>query len=430
MASEKSSSFRRHFKRQVRLLSALIGGLALFMAVIVFATSFLQTGPSRLRIQKIAEIQAIVGVVLVAIRILFFTLPDTLGRRKSPSFRRRDEIYNRSRWQSRPRGSDRETVAPPSREGGSVLVVVLAMLAVVAALVLQVQLTARARLHAQDTQMRRAGLVRAASDAARAAMHRLADDQDLLSDSLNDPWAKREELRSPLGIETLVNVTDENRCFDLNNLGRRADLSARQVEEIVANLMYVCGQFDAGERVRALRDWVDADQDGTHESAVYEHRTPPFKCPDRPLVSWNELFDIDGWTRELFTHRRPTSLRGDFNGNLAECVTILPVKNDRVIPVNINTASRDVLLAILGMDQDALANAILSMRKMQPIHSIDAIQPLIEPTLFAQISPYLSVRSEYFRIDARAFADGASAHVRALAFRDGEGHVEVEQWMF
>ncbi len=429
MASEKSSSFRRHFKRQARLLSALVGGLALFMAAVVFATSFAQTGSSRLRIQKIAEIQAIVGAVLVAIRILFFTLPDSLGRRKSPSLRRRDAIYKRSRWQSRPGGSGQE-VAPPPREGGSVLVVVLAMLAGVAALVLQVQLTARARLHAQNTQMQRAGLVRAASDAARSAMHRLADDEDLLSDSLKDAWAKREDLRSPLGIETIVNITDENRYFDLNNLGRRADLSARQAEEIVANLMYVCGQFDSGERVRALKDWVDADQDGTHESAVYEHRTPPFKCPDRPLVSWNELFDIDGWTRELFTHRPPTSLRGVFNGNLSECVTILPVKNDRVIPVNINTASRDVLLSILGMDQDALANAILSMRKMQPIHSIDAIQPLIEPTLFAQISPYLSVRSEYFRIDALAFAEGASAHVRALAFRDGEGHVEVEQWMF
>lgn len=407
----------------MRLLSALLGWVALMLAGFVWLLSLREAPGSRDAIQKVSTLLAMGGGVFVAVHLLFFKLPDLVWARGSPSQQRRDAIYKRGRLYN-PR------YRPGSgRNDGSVLVVVLAVLAAVAALVLQVQLTARTRLHAQQTELRRASLVRAATTAARSALQRLADDRETLFDSRDEPWAKREEIRTPEGIDTIVNVIDENRFFDLNNLARRTDSSVRSVEEVVLNLLNGSGQFDGGNRVRALQDWIDADDNGAHESIIYRDRKPPFTCPNRPLVSWNELFDVDGWRREQFVRRGPSAMHGIFEANLSECVTIIPAKHDRVVPVNVNTASRDVLMGVLGLEQDVLANAILSMRKIQPIQTIDAVQQLMEPALFAQVSPYLSVRSLFFRIDAQAFAEGSSARIRAIASRDADGRVEIVQWM-
>ncbi len=425
MSHKKSRIFRHRFAQSVRALTQTLGWLALGMAVLVWLLSLRQQAGSRANIQNISGILALVGTGNLVLFALFFRLPDFLAARSSPSRQRRDAIYKHNRNSTRPRP---EVV--PQRNDGSVLVVVLAVLAAVTALVLQVQLTSRARLHAQQSASRRASLVRAATDAARTAMQRLADDPELMFDSRDEDWARRDETRSPPGIDTIVTVTDENRFFDLNNLARRADMGVLPADEIAMNLLNECGQFDAGDRIRALQDWIDADNNGVHESEIYLSRDPPYACPNRPLISWNELFDIDGWKREQFALRPPASVHGTFEASLPDCVTVLPAKHDRLIPVNINTASRDVLLGILGIDQDVLVNAIISMRTMRPIQTVDAVQQLMEPALFAHVSPYLAVRSEFFRIEARAFAEGAAAHIRAIAHRDAEGRVDVAQWMF
>ena len=119
-------------------------------------------------------------------------------------------------------------------------------------------------------------------------MQRLADDAELLFDSRDEAWGRREEAKTPAGIDTIVQVVDENRFFDLNNLARRVDPGVRAPDEILANLMNGCGQFDAGKRVHALQDWMDADNNGAHESEIYLKRNPPYVCPNRPLVSWGE----------------------------------------------------------------------------------------------------------------------------------------------
>lgn len=427
MASEKSRSFHRRLKSEARLFTGLIGGLALVVALVVFAMSFSHPrGLARTKIQKISQVLVLTGGALLLVR-LAFVLGDRLSRRKSPSFRRRDSIYGRSRWQ--PKSGESPVVPGSGGKSGSVLVVVLAVLAGVAALVLQVQLTARARHSRQEAELRRSGLLRAADDAARAALHRLAADEDLLSDSDEEPWARREERRTPLGLATLVTVADENRRYDLNNVARRSDLGARTPDEVLISLLYVCGIFDTGERVRALQDWVDEDRKGAHESDAYSQRRPPYVCPDRPLLSSGELLLIDGWNRGLFEKKAPVDLGGAFNANPGDCLTVIPEPAGRLIPVNVNTASRAVLLGLLGIENDVLANAILSLRKIDRIRSIDAIQQLMEPALFARVSPYLAVRSEWFRIDAQAFSDGSTARVRALAHREGDGRVTVVQWM-
>lgn len=433
MSSEKSRLFSRKVKKSVRLLSSLLGVMALLLAAAIFGLSFLQDPGNREPIQRVSFFLAPAGLLLLLIYVLFFWMPDTVRRRSSPSWRRRDAIYGSGPFQAKDRIQDsgKSVILPrrDGREGGAVLVIVLAVLAAVAAIVLQVQLAARARQQVEVAAARRSGLVRAASDAVRVAMQRLANDEHLLFDSRDEVWARREELMTPSGFTTLTQVSDENRFFDLNNIARRTDTLVRPPDEVVRNVLNLVGRFDEGPMIRSLQDWTDADATGSYEKDFYAARLVPFDCPNRMLTGWSELFSAEGWKREVFNRRPASSFQGGFAANLEDCVTLLPVKEERVLPVNVNTASRAALLAVMGIEQDVVVNAILSMRKLMPLTSVDAIQQIMEPSLYAQVSPYLSVRSDYFRIEARAFTDGGSAVVRALAHRSTDGRVDVVQWL-
>lgn len=394
------------------------------MSAGVFGLSFMQERMDRAPIQLLGQRLAIVGGGFVALHLLVFVLPDILRRRGSRSYQMRAATYGRNGRPPR-RSSRRDSAA----EGGSVLVVVLATLAAISALVLQVQLTARSRHAEQQSALRRHGLEQAAATAARQALQRLADDEDLLCDHAGEPWAQRFERQTPDGIASIVTVTDANRFFDLNNTGRRTDANTKKGDEVLADLLSACGRFNAGDLTRALHDWVDGDRQGQFESDAYARRKPSYGCPDRLMVSSGELDDIAGWTRPLFDRKPATTERSTFDGDFGQSVTLVPSRQERPLVANVNTARREVLLAILGLDQDAVVNAIVTLRRERPLRSLDTVQQIMGPDLFALRSPYLSVRSDTFVVNAEAWTEGVVARVRAMARRDGQGRLNVLQWV-
>ena len=92
--------------------------------------------------------------------------------------------------------------------------------------------------------------------------------------------------------------------------------------------------------------------------------------------------------------------------------------------------SRDVLLAVLGVDQGYAVQALLAMREGGPIRSLLPVQRVVEPRLQDVIGRYLDVRSLFFRIDAEAGQADQSAHIRAIARRGDDGALGIVQWIF
>jgi type II secretory pathway component PulK len=113
-----------------------------------------------------------------------------------------------------------------------------------------------------------------------------------------------------------------------------------------------------------------------------------------------------------------------------DVLTVLPGRRSKPSVVNVNTASREVLLGILGLEQEEWVQYILVMRKDQPLASIDAMSVVANPTLMGLVRPYLGVRSDTFRIEARAFEGGRSAQLWALVRRNEAGDVEVLRWVY
>lgn len=406
--------------RRTNILVQVIGYLALGLGAIIALGALLQDdlSPTRPRLLSLAIKYGIGGSALLLLRFLVYTLPHLLTTRRSPTHQRR-------------RALSRNQIPGPARDprGGGVLVLVLVLLALLSVLLVQSHALARHRLRAEESARATADLRRTATAAVFAALQRLADDPDLAVDTTNESWAVREEITTPQGISTLTRVWDENRRFDLNNLALADQGEARATDEILMDMLTLCGDFTPVAKVGAVRDFLDPNATGLHEADLYSKRTPPEVCANRTLHAWGELLAVPGWTREQFERKARFGADRTFDGDLIDCLTLIPTPREKPLPININTASRETLTGVLGLGQDALVATILTLRSLKPIRDLESIALMAEPGVFESVRPYLAVQSQWFGIETLAFADGHTERVRALASRTREGRVDVVQWL-
>ena len=416
-------SVQRRWRATLGTLVAVAGWLTLVLAAFLAVMALLKQFQTRARLFDLARTYAAAGGGLVAIHLLFFVLPQRSEHRRSAAHQRRSR-----------ENSARRRVAPSpaaaSRREGMALVLVLVALALISTLVVQAHLSARALARGTELHLSQGRLAQAAADAARAALQRLADDPDLLADTTNEAWAAAEDLVRPDGIATRIRVHDENSRFDLNNLAAPGSPPGRRAPDVLFDVFSLCGNFDSSGHLAALEDWVDADRDGLHEDVAYLKRQPAYRTPNRFLFSWEESLHAEGGSRERYRPHGRQSTRDIFAANLSDCLTVIPVPRVRPLPVNVNTASPDVLQGALGIGQDALVRTILTLRSIRPIQSFDALTVTAEPGVMERLRPYMDVRSHFFRVEAQAAADGRHALLSVIARRDPAGRVDVLQWIF
>jgi type II secretory pathway component PulK len=374
--------------------------------------SLFADGQTQLRQQKLCLAYAAAALGFLALRWTLARLRHLLGR----PHRTRPPAVSGS--------------VPLDGRSGSVLVLTLVMLAVVGGLLVQIQLGARAARRRAEAALVGDRLRHAASVAARDAMRSLADGATPDETATNTFWNIGWDIQEPTGIALRVRVTDMNRYFDLNNLAVTSMVATlRPPGEVVMDLMTLCGHFTPVQKVEALADWIDPDSEGPWEADAYRDREPPYQPANRILYGLSELMAVDGFDRELF-ERHPYAAPGEaFKANLADCVAALPVPRSQAIPVNVNTAPPPVLRAVLGLDQDEAVAAIVGMRTIRRITSMDKVAPLLEPVVLQRSRPYLDVHSRFYRIDVRSFVEGQGLDLAALVYAGSTGEVEVLQWI-
>lgn len=417
---------RRRFFKKVSLLSLVVGILSLICSVIIFALSFLRVfTANHHRMAAFSLGYLVVGVLLIVLRLILERF------RGTGTSQHRPQPYLNTKFGEATPATVEADPATSSDESGAVLILVLIMLGLVAGLVLQAQTAARAALRQRQASVLTAQLQHAATDAAHAALQRLADDEDLVVDHTNEAWAITREVKDPSGITTRVRILDESRCFDVNNLAVTATgNSTRTADDIVMDIMTLCGDFSPVERVEALKDWIDGDDDGTGESAYYKTLTPPYRPANRILYSWGEWAQVRGFSRAFFERHPRHSALEVFNADVVDCLTVVPLPRARPLPVNVNTASKEVLLGVLGLDREDLVAAILFQRALGPIRSVETSAISADPQFLRTAGRYLDVKSSAFVVDVQAYAEGRTEHLRVLARRDTQGDVDAIQWVF
>lgn len=316
----------------------------------------------------------------------------------------------------------------PAARAGMALILTLAAIALAGGLALYLQARASALSRAEQEELLRERLRLAAAEAAREALWTLASDEDLQVDHLGEEWASPREAVGEDGVSTRAWVEDAGRFFNWNNLSV-SNRAARTPRDILLDLMTFCGDFAPGVRVDALADFVDADEAGPYEASFYRKKEPPFEPPNRVLWAPAELLRVHGFSADLFQPRPPAGPDDLFGGDLASATAVVPMALEAPIPVNVNTAGRDLLMGVTGLRQEAAVRAVLALRQIQPFGSL-SMMFMASPELAAALEGSVSTASSCFLVRARAEKDGRRSSVRAWVARDSmSGDIRILQWV-
>jgi len=173
-------------------------------------------------------------------------------------------------------------------------------------------------------------------------------------DSADEPWAQVAALPLPVGDDATLrlHILDSGARLNLNALfdkGKMRDDQTRLLLEALFTRVVdeMPGRpedkhYDPRELADHLVDFVDADETtlagGAAEDAPYQNASPPYRAPNRPLLSLDELRLVEGIDGPLFEALRPY-------------LTVYPwVKGDGINP---NTAPPHVLgLLYHGVSED------------------------------------------------------------------------------
>lgn len=316
-----------------------------------------------------------------------------------------------------------------SSRSGVAMILVLAAIATAAGLLLWLQARALHRGAGSAAALETEQLRLTAAETARAALYVLAADPDLNVDHPGEDWAQILERDWGDGIRSWAQVEDAAAQVNLNNLAA-ADQPSRTFAEIIRNAFSCCGHFESDAPVAALSDYLDADQDGPFEAAFYRHADRPQTPPDRALWGAADLLDVHGFTAALFAPPDPARRQRDelFGGDFRLAVTLVPDASDAPIPVNVNTATREALLSVAGVEHADTVRSAMALRALHPFQSLSLLFAA-SPELAAALEGAIDVKSSYYRVRATAERNGRRRSVVAWARRETDGSVHLLQWL-
>ncbi|MBR6023130.1 MAG: general secretion pathway protein GspK [Kiritimatiellae bacterium] len=268
----------------------------------------------------------------------------------------------------------------------------------------------------------------AAREAAREASWRVAADADWEVDHPGEDWAREVRHATEYGAEVRAWAEDGGRWVDWNNAGS-AGQPGRDFREITRNLLACCGQFETDGFVGALVDWVDADEEGGKEKAWYARAGMAWEPPNRPMWGAGELRGVAGFDAAWYAKRDAEGAKDElFGGELGAGAVAVPADREAPFAVNVNTAGREALLAVAGVEHDALVRQAMALRAVRPFESTGALFAA-HPEAAAALQGALDVKSRCFRVRAEAVGEGGARwRVNAWYEREDDGGVRCLQW--
>jgi general secretion pathway protein K len=291
----------------------------------------------------------------------------------------------------------------PHRQRGAALLtalIIVTLVATLAASMVWQQWRAVQVEAAERARMQSAWILSGALDWARLILRE--DARSGRPTALTEPWA------TPLAearLSTFLAV-DKSNTDDAPDAFLSGSIADEQARYNLANLVDNNGKTLATE-LEALERLcqtvgVSTDVAARIASGLRDARTPPTQGGSSPLlprsVAQLTWLGIDAGTIVL----------------LEPYVTLLPVRT----PVNVNTASREVLASVVkGMDL-ATAERLVQMRQRDPFKTLGAVETQV-PGLGPLNPQQLAVTSSYFEVRGRLRLEDRMLEQRSLVERRG-----------
>jgi len=229
---------------------------------------------------------------------------------------------------------------------------------------------------------------RAAVSAVKLALYFLRNDNNGF-DGIGDDWALP-FYYNYRGISISLKIQDECGKLNINNLtnNRWYGIAQRLFENLELNT----------DLVDAIRDWIDSDDEvfgNGAESFYYEGLG--YRPLNAPMKSLYELFYVKGVNDKIFKR-------------LKSYLTVYGGK------VNVNSAPKEVLLALSPQMNEDAVDSIIESRPIRDLTKLKEL-PGFDEELYFEIKPLLTVRCDYFQIEATASYGDSTVTVEAYTDR-------------
>jgi general secretion pathway protein K len=223
-------------------------------------------------------------------------------------------------------------------------------------------------------------------------------------DHRGEIWATRLPPVEAEGYRMWGTMEDLEGRFNLNNLVRNGEPDRQQLD-ILVRLLRSLRLPDS--LAFAIADWIDVDDlpldPRGAESEYYAGLATPYRAANHPLVSVNELLRVKGIDRSVLAALRPY-------------VTALPAAT----PINVNTASPEVLAALVPGLSSEEAYAMVARRERVYYRNVEDFRRALPGGIVAPATG-IAVSSQYFLVQARARNERLAIGSQALYRRDGPG---------
>ncbi|PLX90353.1 MAG: hypothetical protein C0614_00770 [Desulfuromonas sp.] len=208
-----------------------------------------------------------------------------------------------------------------------------------------------------------------------------------------------EDLDSKLSINALVNG-DNPQTVMVDRFYRY--FSAMQIEHLA----------DPAELTAALIDWLDSGDapyrlvltDGAEIAVAGAEQSSysggEYPCKNGLLDTLDELGLVSGFTPQVLERVREHLSTGDS------------------LSININTASREVLMSLDSLIDPETAESIIAFRREQPIRNLNQLEELLDAETFIAIKTLgnlqqVSTTSDRYRIDSLGRVNDGQSRLRA-----------------
>lgn len=305
---------------------------------------------------------------------------------------------------------------PPSyrqRQSGVALITALLVVALAA-------LIASGMLSSQNMGIHRSGNLLAADQAwwyaigaenwAGTVLKRDAEDNKY--DDLSEPWSQALDFLPVEGGFLSGGLEDLQGRFNLNNL---ASVEPQEASAQLESLLQTIEGIEAAQApalAQAILDWIDPDIEASFpdgaEDDYYLTLDLPYRAANQPLFSPSELLLVRGMTPETYLALLPY-------------VATLPAPQ----PINVNTASPQVLATLSPELTPENLQAILENRMQRPFETLDDFLGLEALAGIALDPDAISVSSQFFLLQAVAQIGNTRSTLYSVLRRDSEGKVTV-----
>lgn len=344
---------------------------------------------------------------------------------------------------------------------GIALLIVISITTILVAAALEYNRRARFAVISTASARDRLTLSYMASSGVQIAMALLVKDKlESNFDSLAEDWAvpeKIEELLQEISFDAgklSVTITDELSKIQVNALVKFPD--SRQFNEAQIMvwdrfLRYIRSEEELDDEsdpvaiVNSVKDWLDSGDDEATtglsgaESSYYEGLDPPYASRNGPMQDLNELMLIKGITPRIYHDSQKAP-------GLANFMTVHGLTPGAGTTfnwpgrININTADVPVIAALLGLENQELAQAIVEYRleMMADKDSHDFSNPkwykeIVGLGDIAINTNLVTVTSDVFRIKSEASINLTKTSVMAVVQRvqnpeSGEWACKVLSW--